>query len=423
MPNAIVSAVKKFPDSPGVYFFVGKKNKILYIGRATSLKNRVLSYFSKDLIGKRGPIISKMVKESNRVKFIKTDSVLEAIILEANLIKKLNPPYNTKEKSDKSFNYIVITKEDFPRVLVVRGKGLDFGLKHLSTKRSGDHAKHDLAKFKKHFGPFPQGSVLKEALKIIRKIFPWRDKCLPGIGKPCFDRQIGLCPGVCTGEISKKDYGKIITNISLFLSGKKKAVIVKLTKEMAECAKRHEFEKANSIKKTIFSLKHIQDVSLIKNSVSDYTYSVKKERIEGYDIAHLSGGWNVGVMTVVKNGILDKANYRKFKIQGTGGGDTGALEEVLSRRLRHGEWGMPSIVVMDGGVAQKNVAEGIVGRLGLNIPVVSVVKNEKHKPKNILGDEKIIDKFRNEILLVNNEAHRFALKYHRSLRLIKKGIA
>ncbi len=135
MPNAIVSAVKKFPDSPGVYFFVGKKNKILYIGRATSLKNRVLSYFSKDLIGKRGPIISKMVKESNRVKFIKTDSVFEAIILEANLIKKLNPPYNTKEKSDKSFNYIVITKEDFPRVLVVRGKGLDFGLKHLSTKR------------------------------------------------------------------------------------------------------------------------------------------------------------------------------------------------------------------------------------------------------------------------------------------------
>ena len=397
MPNAIVSAIKKFPDSPGVYFFIGKKNKILYIGRATSLKSRVPSYFGKDLTGKRGPIIAKMIEETKRVKFVKTGSVLEAVILEANLIKKLTPPYNTKEKSDKSFNYIVITKEDFPRVLVVRGKVLGF------------------EKFKEHFGPFPQGNVLKEALKIIRKIFSWRDKCLPGIDKPCFDRQIGLCPGVCTWEISKKDYGKIITNISLFLSGKKKTVIGKLAKEMAECAKRHEFEKAGSIKKTIFSLKHIHDVSLIKNPVSNYAVSAE-ERIEGYDIAHISGKWNVGVMTVVKNGTPEKASYRKFKIRKTSGGDTGALQEVLARRLKHKEWTMPSIIVMDGGVAQKGVAEKAVRMFGLNIPVVSVVKNEKHKPKNILGDRGLIDKHKNEILLVNSEAHRFALKYHRLLR-------
>lgn len=395
----------KLPDSPGVYFFVGKKNKILYIGKATSLKNRVLSYLGKDLIGKRGPIIGKMIDESKKIKFIKTDSVLEAIILEANLIKKHQPLYNTKEKSDKSFNHIVITKEDFPRILVVRGKDINFKKLY--------HTPHTPYAI---FGPFPQGSVLKEALKIIRKIFPFRDKCVPGSGKPCFDRQIGLCPGVCTGEISKEGYRKIISNIRLFLSGKKKTVIKKLTKEMTERAKRHEFEKADAVKKTIFSLRHIQDVSLIKNSLSDVEVLGKENRIEAYDIAHISGKWNVGVMTVVKEGVPDKASYRKFKIRKIGGGDTGALEEVLTRRLKHSEWGMPSIIVMDGGLAQKNTAEKAVKAAGLNIPVVSVVKDERHKPKNILGDKKLIDRFKNEILLANSEAHRFALKYHRSLR-------
>lgn len=392
----------KIPETTGIYFFMGKRNKILYVGRATSLRSRVASYFNKDTVFSRGPIIAKMVEESRSVKFTKTDSVLEAIILEANLIKKHQPPYNTKEKSDKSFNYIVVSQEDFPRVLIVRGKDLE----KLSTDDSRPMAS---------YGPFPQGSILKEALKIIRKIFPFRDKCSPGAGKPCFDRQIGLCPGVCAGEIPKEEYRKTIANIKLFLSGKKKTVIKKLAKEMAECAKRQEFEKANSIKKTIFSLKHIQDVSLIKNPVSNYAVSAE-ERIEGYDIAHISGKWNVGVMTVVKNGTPEKVSYRKFKIRKIKGGDTGALEEVLERRLRHGEWRMPSIIVMDGGVAQKNVAEKVIKELGLHIPIVSVVKDEKHKPKNILGDKKIIEKFRKEILLVNSEAHRFALKYHRSIR-------
>ncbi len=404
MKKAMINSVKKLPDSPGVYFFIGKGGKILYIGKATSLKSRVLSYFGKDLMGKRGPIISKMVEESGRIKFIGTDSVLEALILEANLIKKHQPPYNTKEKSDKSFNYIAITKEDFPRVILARGRELSgFSL----------HPKpHTLNAV---WGPFPRGAILKDALKIIRKIFPFRDKCAPRVGKPCFDRQIGLCPGVCTGEISKEEYGKIVSNIKLFLSGKKKAIIRNLTKEMKFRAKRHEFEKANAIKKTIFSLKHIQDVSLIKNAVSSYSL-LSEERIEGYDIAHISGKWIVGVMTVVKNGVAEKANYRKFKIRGTGGGDTGALAEVLIRRLKHKEWGMPSIVVMDGGVAQKNVAEKIIKDSGFNIPVVSVVKDERHKPKNILGNKKLIDKHKNDILLVNSEAHRFALKYHRLLR-------
>ena len=204
-------------DSPGVYFF--KKGKeILYIGKATSLKDRVLSYFSNDpegkyqntsygasLLANRGPLIVKMTQEADNLKFQETNSVLEALILEANLIKKYQPKYNVKEKDDRSFNFVIITSEDFPRVLIVRGREIEKGLVY---------------KIKEKFGPFTDGTSLRLALKIIRKIFPFRDKCEPLSGKPCFNKQIGLCPGVCAGTISKKDYSKTIKKIKLFLSGK-----------------------------------------------------------------------------------------------------------------------------------------------------------------------------------------------------------
>src|SRR3989338_3218417 len=228
-----LAVIKKLPTSPGVYFFLGSRKKILYIGKAGSLRDRVKSYFSKDIALSRSPAIQKMVQDACDISFQKTDSVLEAVILEADLIKKFKPKYNTQEKDDKSFNYVVITKEDFPRILLVRGKEL--------FKNKTINLKSEILNLKSVFGPFPQGGVLKEALKIIRKIFPFRDSCIPphkqhpnklenvgmlfeknGFGRPCFNRQIGLCPGVCTGEISKEEYAKTIRNIRLFFSGKKK---------------------------------------------------------------------------------------------------------------------------------------------------------------------------------------------------------
>src|SRR3989304_2857242 len=178
----------KLPDNPGVYIFRGPKRVILYIGKATSLHTRVASYFRRDLISTRGPIIAGMIEAAKNVDFIETDSVLEALILEAQLIKKHQPPYNTKEKDNKSFNYVVITKEDFPRVMTMRGREL--GELNLKPNTSN---------LKAVFGPFPQGSVLREALKIVRKIFPFSDNCRPNQGKSCFNAQIGLCPGVCAG--------------------------------------------------------------------------------------------------------------------------------------------------------------------------------------------------------------------------------
>jgi excinuclease ABC subunit C len=395
--NSQVFNRTKLPDSPGVYFF--KKGKeILYIGKATSLRDRVRSYFSNDLIATRGPLLVDMVFKADKITFEKKDSVLEAIILEANLIKKYQPKYNTKEKDNKSFNYVVVTKEEFPRVLVERGRNLENSNSLL---------------IKEKFGPFPNATQLKEALKIIRKIFPFRDMCKIGQDKPCFNYQIGLCPGVCSGLISKKEYSKIIKNIQLFFEGKKTQIIKNLEKDMTLLAKEQKFQEANKIKKTIFAINHIQDVALVRD---EYKKSENSIRIEAYDIAHISGSANVGVMVVLEDGEPAKSEYRKFKINNSKQNDVAALKEILERRFTHEEWSFPQIIVVDGGKAQINIARKVLEKFGLSIPVVSVLKNEYHKPKAVMGDKIISSKYSNEILLANNEAHRFAIKYHRSLR-------
>src|SRR3989338_11086156 len=380
-----LAVIKKLPTSPGVYFFLGSRKKILYIGKAGSLRDRVKSYFSKDIALSRSPAIQKMVQDACDISFQKTDSVLEAVILEADLIKKFKPKYNTQEKDDKSFNHVVITKEDFPRILLIRGRDL-LEIRNL---------KFEIAK---RFGPFPQGGVLKEALKIIRKIFPFRDLCVPSqkqhpyklefvrmlsrvktyesklshksAPKPCFNRQIGLCPGVCTGEISKEEYAKTIRNIRLFFSGKKKDLIRKLEKEMKATAKERNFEEAAKLRNTIFSLKHIHDVSLLKNTPLSFQSSQEfwnesGGRIEGYDVAHLGGESMVGGVTVVEGSEPNKSEYRKFKIQGIKtANDTAALKQILERRLEHHEWPLPKIIVVDGGKAQVNVAEKLFENVG-----------------------------------------------------------
>ncbi|MSR78744.1 MAG: hypothetical protein EXS59_01195 [Candidatus Taylorbacteria bacterium] len=399
----------KLPDTPGIYFFLNNRKKILYIGMATSLRSRVRSYFARDIEEVRSPLIKQMVEEASSIDYRKTDSVLEALILEVDLIKKFQPKYNSAEKDDKSFNCVVITKEDFPRIKVVRKHGLKI-----------NKLEAESLKLKAIYGPFPNGTQLRDALKIVRKIFPYRDdKCLLNQGKPCFNRQIGLCPGVCTGEITKLEYARIIGNIKLFFSGKKTQIIRSLKKEMNVLAKTREFEKADKIKKTIFALQHIRDVSLIK---SENLQTLKYEsqtpfRIEAYDIAHLSGTNSVGVMTVIENCVARKSDYRKFKIKGGfGNNDVASLKEVIERRFKHSEWMFPSLVVADGGIAQKNVIEEVLSSMNIAISVVAVTKNDKHKPEKIIGSEGTVKEHEREILLSNAEAHRFALAFHQKRR-------
>jgi len=410
----------KLPDKPGVYFF-HKGKEIIYIGKATSLKDRVKSYFGKDLIGTRGPLLVDMVFYADKINWQETDSVLEALILEAALIKRYMPKYNTKEKDDKSWNYVVITKEKLPRVIIVRGKEMlqnqeNFSRLTLPGVPGGTYAtKNSLGSFASIFGPFTNGSQLKEAMRIIRPIFPYVDAQSSKKNNFEFYYQLGLTPDV-TGGAASESYKKNIANLKLFFQGKKKKILSNFKKEMKEYAKKREFEKANDLKKRIFALQHINDVALLKNDISA-TSDTNVFRIEAYDIAHMAGRNMVGVMTVVENNTAVKGEYKKFKIRTqTDANDTGALLEVLERRLAHTEWTYPKLIVIDGGVAQLHTAMKVLKNVGVEIPVVSVVKDDRHRAKDILGNKKYAREYESQILLANSESHRFAIAYHKNMR-------
>lgn len=394
-----LNKLKNIPDKPGVYFFK-KGSEVLYVGKATSLRDRVKSYFGDDLNLRRGLKITKMVQDSTDIDWKETDSVLEALILEANLIKKYLPSANTLGKDNKSYNHVVITKEEYPRVILVR----EHDLKYKENLGFDIHYQ---------FGPFPHALQLKEALKIVRKIFPFRGENEPAKTnikrKSRLNVELGLSPDFSV--VSKSEYNKITRSIKMFFEGKKDSLLKKLENEMKDFVKKQEFEKANKIKKQIFALTHIQDIALLKEqNVSNIG------RIEAYDVAHTSETNKVGVMVVIEGGMIKSQDYRKFNIKQSGGGDTGALREILNRRFNHDEWQLPRIIVVDGGKAQRNVAEKVLSDFGYKIPIVAVTKDERHRVKGFLGDSDVITKNERDILLANSESHRFAIKFHKQKR-------
>lgn len=391
------------PDEPGVYFFLGKNDKIIYIGKATSLKQRVASYFNGDLLKTRSPLIENMVEEAINVEFSVTDSVLEALLLETNLIRTHKPKFNTKSKDDKSYNHIVITKEKWPRILLVREKDLT--------------EKFSRAEIDCHFGPFPSGGLLRDALKIIKKIFQFYDQKKPVYsyksklekGKSEFNRQIGLYPD----PNDLVTYQQTIRHLKLLFRGKKQTIIKELEKEMITLAKNQEFEKASVVKQKIFALKHIEEISLLKRNLYENPHQ-DMFRIEAYDVAHLGGRNMVGVMVVLNGDELDKAEYRKFKIVGIHkANDKAALKQILERRIEHKSWPLPRLIVVDGNDVQKSTAEEVLHVNNLAITVIAVTKDERHKPVKLLGDREIINHHSDQILLANAEAHRFAINFHR----------
>jgi excinuclease ABC subunit C len=387
------------PRTPGVYFFKRGK-EILYIGKATNLDQRTKSYFKGKLMETRGPLIVKMVEDTDTLECIETESALEALLLESHLIKKHQPYYNSREKDDKSYNYVVITDEDFPRVFTVRKRQLDI---FRGKKEPLLHV----------FGPFPQGQLLREALNIIRKIFPFYGKKGRGSYAQEFYQQMGLEPGSNKQSSLRENYLENIHYIALFFEGKKRSIIKTLKKRMMQYAKNLEFEKADILKKQMFSLEHIRDVALMRRDFELGTETTLF-RIEAYDIAHHQGQAMVGVMVVHNGREIDSSEHRLFNIKTvSSSNDTAALSEVLQRRLKNTQWVYPSMIVVDGGVAQKRAMEKVLREAKLSIPVVSVVKDERHKAKALLGQKKLTEKYSQEILAINAESHRFAISAHK----------
>jgi excinuclease ABC subunit C len=398
------------PDVPGVYLMKDEKGTVIYVGKATSLKRRVSSYFQKAHDAR----IEEMVSLIRSIDYIERPTAIEALILEANLIRHYWPKYNVREKDNKSFLYLVITKDEFPRPLFVRGKDLDM-----------DASK----KYKAIFGPYTSPRTLRSALDLLRKVFPWTT-CTPGMKRPCFYYHLKQCPGVCIGVADKKAYARTIRDLIRFFEGKKDGIIKQYRRDMQKASKAKKFEEAVAWRNKLYFLEHIQDVAILKREDEDVGRIREGEggtdifgRIEGYDISHIAGTSTVASMVVFEQGAPAKAEYRKFRIKSViGTDDYEALRETITRRFRHPEWRKPDLLLIDGGIGQVHIVVSTLRELGLGIPVVGMVKGPDRKRTDLVCDQanadlcKLCEKHKPLLTSVRDEAHRFAIAFHRKVR-------
>lgn len=534
--------LKKLPDSPGVYLMHDKNDAIIYVGKAIRLKRRVSSYFRH--MNNRSPKIEKMITLIDYFEYIVTDSELEALVLENNLIKEHKPKYNTMLKDDKSYPFMKVTvQEDFPRVLFAR-----------QMKRDGA----------KYFGPYTSAVAVKDTIELIQKLYGIRtcNKSLPkeiGLGRPCLYHQMKQCAAPCQGYISKEEYALRIDKLLGFLNGDYKKVLAELEQKMKEKAAELEFEEAAEYRDLIESVQHVtgsqrvvktggidRDVIAMARKGSETVVSVffvrdgkllgrehfhvehseadtgsqiitafikqyyegtpfvpnemltefaveeqelleewlgqrrggrvhiitpqkgekskmidlarenasvvlsrdlekiKREeartvgaanelaqmlglpsadRLEAFDISNTSGYQSVASMVVFEKGRARKNAYRKFKLRTvTGPDDYKSMEEVLTRRFTDERFDVyPDILMMDGGRGQVNVALKVLDELHLNIPVCGMVKDDNHRTRGLYYNNKEISFPRNSevfgmITRLQDEAHRFAITYHKQLR-------
>ena len=536
----IEEELKKLPSKPGVYLMHDDKDAIIYVGKAISLKNRVRQYFQSSR--NKGVKIEQMVTHIARFEYIITDSELEALVLECNLIKEHRPKYNTMLMDDKTYPFIKVTvQEDFPRVLFARQMYKDKA---------------------KYYGPYTSAGAVKDTIDLIHKLYGIRtcNKQLPkmqGKERPCLNYHIHQCPAPCQGYISKEEYAKSVKKVLTFLNGDYTPILKELEEKMLEASEEMEFEKAIEYRELLNSVTKIaqkqkitssdmEDKDVIAMSVDQHDAVVqvffirdgrligrdhfclriangdsrpevlsafikqfyagtpyipreimlqyeiedavlieewlsgrkgqkvhiqvpkkgqkeklvelakknadmvlmqdrerirreegrtigamkeianllnlpKLERVEAYDISNISGFQTVGSMVVFEKGRPKRSDYRKFRIRGVQGADDYAsMEEVLTRRLSHYE-NYPDLIMMDGGRGQVNIALKVMQQLNIEVPVCGMVKDDKHRTRGIYfhNVELPIDRDSEGFRLVTriqDEAHRFAIEYHRSLR-------
>jgi len=457
-----ISFLDKLPQSPGIYLFTSKEGQIIYIGKAINLRERVKAYFTlKGLGGKTKTLVS----EIDKVDHIKVESEFEALLLEAALIKKIQPKYNTRLRDDKSPLYIKITTADsFPKVLTVRRE---------NDGRSS------------YFGPFPSARTTREVLRFLRRIFPFcQQKKISQ--RACFYSHLGLCcpcpskiqdlrtiPGIerkkfrelalakreCVSpeilktkankakeyERLKKIYRQNIFRLKRVLEGKSKQVLKNLTKEMEQVAKEENFEEAAMLRDKIEKLNYLTQERMSTSlylanpeileekrgeELKELTKALKQvkpvrtvRRIEAYDVSNIQGRQATGSMVVFVNGEAEKDSYRRFRIKlGQEPNDVGMIKEVLERRFNHPEWEYPDLILIDGGKGQVSAALTTLKEKRLKIPVIGLAKRLEEVIRIENGEwkmEKLEDSSRalNLLKRIRDEAHRFALSYHRKLRL------
>lgn len=406
----IKSQLRLLPQSPGVYLFKDARNTVVYVGKATNLKNRVSSYFKKNTNEVKRPI-EEAIAVVTDIETVKTGTVIEALILEAQLIKEYWPHFNVLGKDNKTFLYVAITKDEYPKIELIRGNDLE---------QSGEKS------FARVYGPFVSARAIREALRIMRRLFPY-SSCNPPaegkVGKACFNKHIGLCPGVCDGSITPTAYKKNIRHLVQFFEGKRVDILKELKKEMAVAAKLENFEEAAHVRNKIEHLEHIQDVSVITQDHDETVNHPLFARVEGYDISNISGVHAVGSMVVFIDGEKASSHYRKFSIKTVeGANDVAMMDEVLSRRFTHLDWGMPTLLLMDGGLPQVNRAQSVLERMGIDVPIIGLAKGPTRKKiefvvatKKASERQKLIQLARlheHILVAVRDESHRFAKNFY-----------
>ena len=403
--------LSKLPDSPGVYFHKNKDGEVIYVGKAAVLKNRVRQYFQNS---KKDPKTEALVSEFFDTDWIKVDTEMDALFLESEMIKRYKPKWNILLRDDKTVTYIKITmNEEVPY--------LSFTRTPLDDKAT-------------YVGPFYGKLAIENAVRVLRKIFPYYTK--PYTGKKTLNTDLGLTPGIEIGKTTPAEYKKTLKKLIRYLEGGREKLLKDLEKEMKKASAAGNFEAAAKArdqlmglselrKKIIFSSEEFLDISSDQALLDLQKMLGLKEpprRIEGYDISHQSGSNAVGSMVVFINGASARDKYRKFKIRTGGSDDLKSMVEVISRRLKHQEWDFPDLIVLDGGITQVNAVLPLVEPLG--IPVIGRDKSGDHSKSaevKIIFDNKLIKLDKSShvarlIARIDEESHRFAITYHTLLK-------
>jgi len=414
----LLQYVKKLPDKPGIYLYRDITDKIIYIGKAINLKKRVSQYFQRD--DALGIKTSALVGQINSISFKTVESEIEALVLESSYIKKYKPKYNSLLTDDRSYLYICITKDEYPKVYSV----------HKSTVPANSEL----------FGPFPNASAVKSILKTIRRLFPFYGK-KPHSKTECLYCHLHLCPGP---NPNKTEYLQNIKNIKKILNGKFKTVGRQLKKDMLLASQNEDYETAIQARNQLEALNYIttgwhnlsslfestnlpQDetssaLNGLKTVLKPYFPSLSNlNRIECFDISQMGTSHFVGAMTVFEEGMLQNGQYRKFKIYSKiTPDDQYMMKEVVYRRLKHPEWGTPDLIVVDGGKPQVSACIPLTA-----IPLFGIAK--KFETITIRSNNDWVEinlpKNSNSLKLLQNlrnEAHRFANKFRKDL--MKKSI-
>lgn len=405
--------LQNLPQSPGVYLYKNRENKIIYVGKAVNLKRRVSQYFQRnDALGTK---TVSLVSQINSIKYYQLNSEIEALILEAALIKKFRPKFNSLLKDDRSYLYISISKDKLPIVTPAFKSKLD----PKST----------------YFGPFPSAGSVKTLLKTLRRIFPFYTA--PHSDKTCFYCHLGYCPGPNPDYLV---YRKNIRRVKKILNGQISGLLRHLNSQMQTLSRNQQYEKALSLRNQIDSLNYItsgwrslshlySEITLpedkTEKALSELLSTLKPffpnltkiKRIEAYDISNLGPNYFVGSMVVFDNSIIDHQQYKQFKIYSKQSPDDQLMiKEVFYRRLKHPKWGVPDLILVDGGKPQVSAAN----ELNSTVPIIGLAKKEETiviKALDSWQEIKLPKQSPSLQLLqsLRDEAHRFANRYRKKL--------